>query len=1358
MTSEKILYKHTDIHGNGDVFFVWQNGGSANLLASTGSDGTVAIFNRQGHLEERIVLHGLCCGFAWDFEGDNLGIITSNSSQVTLWDSNERQKSIIDTGLRDPLTCILWAKSSALMAVGTARGNLAIYNHQTSKRIPILGKHTKRIVCGAWSTENILALGSEDKNLSISTEDGDLLRTVALRDVPSDMQFAEMKTDERIPGENTVSMIIGKKTLYLYHLPEPESPSELGFQPKYGSLLQHKWFGDGYILLGFSNGYCIAISTHPKEVGQELWQIKNHRDNLTAIAVCDALSVVASCGDNNIKVHSTANLQETVNLLNLTDQSGVRSINWSNDGQLLGVSTSNGTLTVFVTKLPLLSAISPPRIALLSSLAEVSLYQYSPDKARPSPMIVQLEIEPTFLAVGSYHLACGMNNHIWFYDLGRSSTDSPMLLGDREYMAQIREVRVNSLHCAVLCGGQIMLHPIESQNPATKDQQPQLFPNSIHGMQESVISCLAMTSDFLIFASDLGNLVYFSLENWTPVIKYRHAMGIKQLFADCEGTKLVFIDDHNQGYVYTPANEDVVLIPQFPKTTLGVLWDYAKPSTFVAYDDKVCITYVFVKHSVDGKLVEKIGETLLVIDQHPLMLFDGDLSLSSSSGKLSSITLSTHLYSGIVEPKIQVDNLIRLRKFTDAWELCKMIDDKEMWMKLASSAIADLDVPFAIKVYRRIGNAAMVFSLEEILHIEDINYVAGYCAILLDRVDRAKTYFAKSVHPQEALELCRDLLQWEQAMSLAETLAPEQIPVIAREYAQQLEFTGNYSEALLHYEKGINYQNSDSLTVEQQEHVKLCLSGIARSSIKHGDYRKGVQIALQINDKELLNDCGEALTTIGHLQEAANLMEKAENWDKACSLYVQLKSWPKVQSILPYVTSIKLHAAYAQAKEKEGNFNEAIKSYTQAGDLDSVVRVYLDHLSDPHSASEIVLESRSMESSKMLAKFYQQIGDYDQALQFLILCGCISDAFALAQRHNKLRRYGELLDTSDNAQPSDYLAVAQYFEQEKYTLLAGKYYFLAKEYQKSLKYLLKASSFSNDENSALSLAIDCVATSNDDRLANQLIEFLLGETDGSPKDPKYVFRLYMARKYFKDAAKTAVIIGSQEQISGNYRSAHDLLFSMYQELRRNNLSVASDLKNNLALLHRYTLVRVHVKIGNHLLAAKLLVQVAAHISQFPTHIVPILTSTVIECHRAGLQKSAFTYAAMLMRPEHRSQIDSKYIKKIEAIVRKAPRGIKDVEDDFQQESTPCPVCDASLPTMDVACYQCKTDLPICIATGQHISKENLAACPECDFPCFKNEMSKILDSTNQCPMCAEIVDSNRLNDVENVASYLSGLS
>jgi WD repeat-containing protein 19 len=323
----------------------------------------------------------------------------------------------------------------------------------------------------------------------------------------------------------------------------------------------------------------------------------------------------------------------------------------------------------------------------------------------------------------------------------------------------------------------------------------------------------------------------------------------------------------------------------------------------------------------------------------------------------------------------------------------------------------------------------------------------------------------------------------------------------------------------------------------------------------------------------------------------------------ACTLYIQQKQFTRVDVILPHVTSSKLHGVYAKAKESEGRFKEAINSYRLAGDMDSVVRIYLDQMSDPHSASEIVLETRSIDGARMLARFYQQIGDFESALQFLILCGCLADAFTLAQKQNKLKHYGQLLEQSDNAKSSDFVTLAKHFESEKYTLLAGKYYFLAKEYAKALKYLLKASTFNNEENVALSLAIDCVATSNDEKLVNQLIEFLLGENDGSPKDPKLLFRLYMARKQYREAAKTAVIIASQEQLVGNYRSAHDLLFSMYQELKRNHLEIAADMKLSLNLLHRYILVRAHVKMGNHLQAAKLLEQVARNISQFPTRML-----------------------------------------------------------------------------------------------------------------------------------------------------------
>lgn len=81
-----------------------------------------------------------------------------------------------------------------------------------------MGKHSKRIVCGAWSRDNILALGGEDKTLSLSSEDGDSLRVVQLRDIPSDMCFAEIKTDERVPGENTVFISLDLEMFAFYQI------------------------------------------------------------------------------------------------------------------------------------------------------------------------------------------------------------------------------------------------------------------------------------------------------------------------------------------------------------------------------------------------------------------------------------------------------------------------------------------------------------------------------------------------------------------------------------------------------------------------------------------------------------------------------------------------------------------------------------------------------------------------------------------------------------------------------------------------------------------------------------------------------------------------------------------------------------------------------------------------------------------------------------------------------------------------------------------------------------------------------------------------------------------------------------
>ena len=111
-------------------------------------------------------------------------------------------------------------------------------------------------------------MGGEDKVLTISDEVGDTMRTSQLRDSPTHIMFSEKKQDVRSQLiEGTVSCIVNKKIMFLYHIDDPENPIELAFQSKYGDLVNYQWYGDGYIMIGFSLGYLIVISTHAKEIG-----------------------------------------------------------------------------------------------------------------------------------------------------------------------------------------------------------------------------------------------------------------------------------------------------------------------------------------------------------------------------------------------------------------------------------------------------------------------------------------------------------------------------------------------------------------------------------------------------------------------------------------------------------------------------------------------------------------------------------------------------------------------------------------------------------------------------------------------------------------------------------------------------------------------------------------------------------------------------------------------------------------------------------------------------------------------------------------------------------------------------------
>lgn len=80
-----------------------------------------------------------------------------------------------------------------------------------------------------------------------------------------------------------------------------------------------------------------------------------------------------------------------------------------------------------------------------------------------APLQITLEIEPSFLSLGPYHLAAGMNNHAWFYDFTRASprTDkTPVLVSDREYLGAVVSMKLNAEYASVLYDGKIQLHMV----------------------------------------------------------------------------------------------------------------------------------------------------------------------------------------------------------------------------------------------------------------------------------------------------------------------------------------------------------------------------------------------------------------------------------------------------------------------------------------------------------------------------------------------------------------------------------------------------------------------------------------------------------------------------------------------------------------------------------------------------------------------------------------------------------------------------------------------------------------------------------------------------------------------------------
>lgn len=431
------------------------------------------------------------------------------------------------------------------------------------------------------------------------------------------------------------------------------------------------------------------------------------------------------------------------------------------------------------------------------------------------------------------------------------------------------------------------------------------------------------------------------------------------------------------------------------------------------------------------------------------------------------------------------------------------------------------------------------------------------------------------------------------------------------------------------------------------------------------------------------------------------MYEKTGELENACVLYLKTRNLTKAKELLNQ-QSIKTNninwptksilVQYAKLQEQEGKFNDAFRAFEQADQLSDCVRLLLDKLNRPEEAVKLVRKNRTTEACLLIAKYFQKTSDYESAIEFLVYSGKLDEAFEIALQESQMNLYSnallqivhskssidnltwfelELDLQSDQNLIKQLQRVAIYYEEEHDLQNSGKFYCLAGNLRTGIKNLLKAYSLqknslkqqeqnktikdSRNDEDALKLAIEFVCKSNDEQSIQQVIEVLLNELDNNQTaDFQYLFKLYMCSGQFREATKTALLLAKDEQTKGNYDQAHSLLVDMCKNLWSNKLKVSFELLSALHLLHCYKLAKLNLKLEKLEQSCELLCKVSNNINKFPKHAAQILSTTILECLKLGYKSQAIGFATVLLQNNvYLDQLDSKFKKKIETLIRKS---------------------------------------------------------------------------------------------------------
>jgi WD repeat-containing protein 19 len=1178
--SQRLFSIDAGQHSAGVVMMSWNKSGR--LLASCGQNKSVHIHDKFGKVVFDFTLtKGPCAALDWDKDGDCLAVMQAGSSFVSIFEVHSKAVHEIDTGLKET-SCISWSSTTPHLAIGTVKGHLMIYNKLDKSKVPVQGRHSKRIACAAWNSNGHLALAGDDKMLSFQDQHGNGLNTAIIKAEPTSMEFVQSKIRTNAK-EQTLAVCAGRKSIYIFESTADVSPSELKFADKYGSITCFQNFDDK-VVVGFGSGHAAVYVIQQNQLKDELVSIKMF-ESITNVVYNAELGRIAVIGGS-----STVKFIDTVSFIELKEESinhssAIETMAWTGDGLIIALSSRNGEVGCYLARLPALQSVFGTYGTFLSSLREVSIVNVVSADAKG--IKVQLPTEPSCLGLGPHHLAAASQDTCSFFSLKASGAP---LCATNSYLGAVSKVCLNKTHAAVLSEGYVQFHEI-----ASLPSSGNVFPKGDSGKGDDRATCIWLSDDFLIYGTRQGSLVMVLASTGNVVMDYRHSCGVVKVFASKLATRLIFLDSNGMTHLFSPMHESRFEVPKLSSVSEVALFDLNDDDVFVVMAGGTVHTFVYQPISINDPSVTKLdATTVLTSSGAPMQLINGILYLHVRSGSVASLALASH--STLIQRDsaptatqelAKFKQLLDLRKIPEAWDVVARLHAgpaAEPLKELSQVALACMEIEIAMRANRKLGNASLALALSKLLEVEELNVLAAQVHILLGNYDEAQRRFLQSSQPSQALAMRADLMQWDVALQLAQQLKPSDIPIICKQHAASLEFQCEYRHALQMYEK------ADAAAADE-ELKRVCAYGMARMHMRCGNLAQGLKIADRCGSKPLFRECAAILESMKQWNESGLMYEKASMLDKAAQIYMAAKNYTEVAKLMAGLDSPKLLSEYGKAMEGLKKFKEALQAYQKSGDFDAQVRILIDHLNAAPEALALVRLHRMVSCADIAAKFCQSQGDHRGCIEFLLLAKKPKSAMDIARQHDLLDVLAQFL--GDDASTEDFHFIAQHYERQQNSFQAAEFYLKAQMYEKSVRL------FMTSGDTGIERAIEVCGVVGKDDITHLLRQYLLGESresDGIPKDAKWMYKLHMRLGNYDRAGKSAAII-ADELLSkaatgqGYYTQSRDVLRDAQMDLAAKGRPAPTEVSSRLRLLHSYNIVRGLMAREEHINAARMLVRI-----------------------------------------------------------------------------------------------------------------------------------------------------------------------